>query len=148
MELSGKYRFNTDRQRVWELLNDPEFISRAIPKAKNLVVEGDGKYRAEMSVGIGFIRGKFRGAVEITDKAEPESYKLRAEGKGAVGAVKGDGLVTLTEISENQTEVSIDGSARVSGLIGAAGDRALSGAAQKLMDKFFENLASQINKTS
>ena len=146
MELNGEYRFNASRQKVWDLLNDPEFVASAIPGAKNLSVEGPGKYRAEVSVGMGFIRGKFTGTVETTDMREPESYRLNAEGKGAIGSVQGDGDVKLTEIAPDQTMVAISGTAHVSGLIGRAGDKALRGAAQSLMDKFFEKLSKETDK--
>ena len=36
MDMTGQYRIPAARQRVWELLNDPEVLAKAIPGCEQL----------------------------------------------------------------------------------------------------------------
>lgn len=126
------------------MLNDPDTIAKAVPGAHRLIHEGDDRYRAEMSVGMGFIRGRFSGALQITDKVEPESYRLHVEGSGGVGSIKGSGVLRLTEVTPDICLVTVSGDATVSGLIARAGERTLRNAANSMIKKFFENLERQV----
>ena len=36
MKLTGSYKIPTDKQTVWNALNDPKILEKCIPDAKNL----------------------------------------------------------------------------------------------------------------
>ncbi len=144
MEITGEYRLKGSRQQVWDLLNDPDELAKAIPGADRLIAEGPDKYRAEMSVGVGMIRGKFSGAVEVSDKVEPESYRMAVDGKGGAGWLKGDGQISLVEDGPDSTKVSVAGDASVGGLLARVGQRMVRNVANSLMKQFFQNVEKQV----
>ncbi len=144
MEITGEFKLKGTRQEVWDVLNDPEKLEKAIPGTDRLVVEGPDRYRAEMSVGIGMIRGKFIGAVLVEDKVEPESYRMIVDGKGSAGWLKADGALNLAEAGAAVTVVSVKGDASVGGLLARVGQRMVRNVANSLMKQFFQNVNKQL----
>ena len=53
MILSGTYEFRAPRQRVWELLQDPEVLAKALPGTERLVLSAEDKFDGVMKVSIG-----------------------------------------------------------------------------------------------
>ena len=80
---------------MWELLHDPVALQRMVPGCQSLQAESDTRFSATLAVGVGPIRGRFSGAVEIEDVAAPESYRMTLSGQGPTGFVSGEGLITL-----------------------------------------------------
>lgn len=144
MEITGEYRLKGSRQEVWAVLNDPDQLAKTIPGAAQLVEEGPDRYRAEMSVGVGMIRGKFSGNVAVKDKVEPESYRMTVDGKGGAGWLQGDGTITLAEAGEDATTVSVTGDASVGGMLARVGQRMVRNVANSLMKQFFQNVEKQV----
>lgn len=144
MEITGEYRLKGTRQEVWDLLNDPKELEKAIPGTDRLVVESPDRYRAEMSIGVGMIRGKFSGDVVVQDKVEPESYRMLVDGKGGTGWLKGDGKLKLSEVGEGETLVNVEGDASVGGLLATVGQRMVRNVANSLMKQFFQNVDKQL----
>lgn len=144
MEITGEFKLKGSRQEVWDVLNDPEELAKAIPGADKLIEEGPDRYRAEMSVGVGMIRGKFNGNVVVEDKVPPESYKMTVDGKGGAGWLKGGGKIELTETGEATTTVNVAGEASVGGLLARVGQRMVRNVANSLMKQFFQNVEKQV----
>lgn len=143
MEISGEYRIKGTRQAVWNVLDDPDSLAKAIPGVDRLVVERPDLYRAEMSVGVGFIRGRFKGMVEITEKLEPESFRMVMTGKGTAGSISGSGTVKLTEAGAQETVANVTGDVKLSGLLGRAGNKTIRNVAHAVMQQFFQNVEKQ-----
>ena len=139
MQLSGKHRLALSRLRVWQLLNDPQVLARATPGVKTLVPDGEDRFKAELELGLGPIRGVFGGHVEVCDKQEPSDLTLRVEGNGTVGGMRAEGKLRLEEAGQ-ETVVHYQGNALVAGTLAAVGSRLFSGMARKLAAEFFENL--------
>jgi carbon monoxide dehydrogenase subunit G len=146
LEIKSDFKLKASRQLVWEVLNDPRALEAAIPGADTLVEVGPDRYRAEMSVGIGLIRGRFGGNVEVKDKVEPESYRMTVDGQGPGGWLKGEGKLSLAETAPEETVVTVDGDASVGGLLARVGQRMLGNASNSLMKQFFKNIEQEVAK--
>ncbi len=144
MEITGEFKIKGDRQEVWDVLNDPDALEKAIPGADKLIEESPDHYKAEMSVGVGMIRGRFGGSVVVQDKVEPESYRMTVDGKGGAGWLRGDGQIQLTESGSGQTQISVAGDASVGGLLARVGQRMVRNVANSLMKQFFQNIEKQV----
>ena len=144
MDISGEFMLNGPRQLVWDTLNDPEALEKAIPGLDKLTQDGEDSFTAEMSVGVGIIRGKFVGSVQTRDKVPPQSYRLIVEGKGAAGWVKGDGMLSLAEANADTTTVTVRGEASVGGLLARVGQRMVRNVANSLMKQFFQEMDKQV----
>jgi uncharacterized protein len=143
MKLAGTYTIPAPRDKVWQHLMNPETLARALPGCEKMQPNPDGSFTAALKVGIGAVRGSYNGRVEILDPKPPESYRLKVEGKGAGGFVKGDGTLSLAE-NAGGTLITYTGEAQVGGVIASVGQRLLEAAARQVVGKFFEAFAEQV----
>ena len=140
MKISGTYTLPVPRERAYQMMQDPEVLSRAIPGCQGLEKTGENEYRMKMLMALASLSGAFEGKVRITDQEPPSSFRLVVEGSGRIGFVKGDGLLKLRAV-DGGTEVSYEGDAQVGGTIAAIGQRLIDGTAKMMTKKFFEKLA-------
>ncbi len=143
MKIEGNHTLAAPRDIVWKSLLDPGLLARAIPGCEKLEAQPDGSYRAEMSVGIAAVKGRYHGRIEILDPVAPERYRMKVEGQGTGGFVKGEGVLTLVERS-GETHVIYSGEAQVGGIIANVGQRLLQGAARQIVGRFFEAFAREL----
>lgn len=134
---------NAPRERVYQMLRDPDLLQGCIPGVQTFQAEGPNRYVAKLQAGIAAIKGNFSGVVEIDDEVPPSSYTLRVEGSGGPGFVKGVAKVTLTDVG-NATKVDVDGDGQVGGMIAGVGQRMLLPAARTMMNQFFGCMQSKI----
>lgn len=146
MKLAGTALLPGTREEVWKLLTDPERLAKILPGAERLEPDGPDRYKVSVKFGIAAITGKYAGAVQLTDQKPPDSLRMRVEGKGSPGFMKGEGEIQLRQKGE-QTDVHYSGEAQVGGLIASVGQRMIEGAAKKIVQQFFEAAAAQLRKT-
>ncbi len=139
MNITGTHTVPATRERVWEMLHDPETLQRTVPGCQSLTVESPTRFSAELSVGVGPIRGRFSGSVEIKDIDAPESYTMTLNGQGPTGFVSGEGTITLSEDGE-ATLVSVEADAQVGGTLAQIGSRMIQTAVRMVMGQFFDAL--------
>lgn len=142
MELTGEHTFNVPREKVWKFMLDPEVLKACLPGCEKLEAVGEDEYVATMKIGISFIRGTFSGKVKITDKIEPESYKMQVEGSGPQGQVSGVGSLELVDQGES-TLVRYVGEANVRGSLARVGARMIQPAAKTIVGQFFEKMEKE-----
>ena len=158
MKLNGTALVPAAREKVWQALTDPAFLAKCLPGAQSLTPDGPGRYKVSLKMGIAAFSGKFDGSVQLSDEHPPESFRMAVEGRGAPGFLKGQGTMTLREENRHaanqgsartaariavQTEVRYDGEAQVGGVIASVGSRMIEAAAKKIIQQFFDAVASQ-----
>lgn len=137
MEMKGEKIIKTSRERVWEALNDPSQLLKAIPGAQSVEKIDDVNLTATVKTKIGPISAKFNGKIKLSDIDPPNSYKLTGEGTGgAAGFAKGQAEVNLSD-HEDGTKLSYSVNASVGGKLAQIGQRLIDTAANKLADEFF-----------
>ena len=144
MELTGDHTFAAPRERVWQFLLDPETLRQCLPGCERLEAVGPDEYEATMKLGVAAIRGTYTGRVKISDKQEPERYRMLVEGKGGAGQVSGEGLLELFD-EGGQTRVHYTGTANVRGTLARVGARVMQPAAKMVVGQFFTCLADKAN---
>jgi len=142
MDLSGDHTFAAPRERVWQFMLDPETLRQCLPGCERLEEVGPDEYEATMKIGVAMIRGTYQGRVKISDKQEPERYRMLVEGKGAAGQITGEGLLELYE-EGGQTRVHYSGTANVRGTLARVGARVMQPAANMIVGQFFNCLAGK-----
>lgn len=142
MNITGSHTVPASRERVWELLHDPDALQRMVPGCQTLDAETPTKFSATLAVGVGPIRGRFSGSVEIEDLAVPESYKMTLSGQGPTGFVSGEGKINLTEDGDD-TLVEVEADAQVGGTLAQIGSRMIQTAVRMLMGQFFDALTRE-----
>lgn len=145
MRLQGERPFGVARETLFRALEDPQVLGRTLPGVKELVAEGQGRYRTVLELALGPFKGQFRGQVEVRERCPPESLALRLSVESPVGRAEGEGRLFLEE-AEGATRMRYEGEARLMGGLAALGGRLLLGAAQGLLDQFFRNLEAELGR--
>lgn len=145
MDMSGEYRIQAPRQRVWEALNDAEMLRRCIPGAETVTKTSDTEFTAEATIKVGPVKAKFAGRVTLSDIDPPNGYTISGEGQGgAAGFGKGGAKVSLTEDGPMATVLHYTAEAQVGGKLAQIGSRLIQGTAKKLADEFFAAFAAAV----
>ena len=132
-------------EAVWEALLDPARLAAVIPGCHELEQVAENDYRAEVSLGVGPVRGRFRARVALSDMDPPKAVRLSGGLDGPLGASRGEGRVRLAP-ENGGTRVGYDYSVEISGKVAAVGGRLLEGAAGLVIKQFFDRLARQVAK--
>lgn len=144
MKLQGSHLLPAKPQEVWNLLTDPERLAKCLPGCERLEPLGNSRYSVVLKLGLAAISGSYRGSVELTDLDPPKSYRMKVEGKGAAGFMRGEGRIELSE-KRGKTEVRYEGEAHVGGMIAAVGQRMIEAAARRILRQFFESAVALLN---
>jgi carbon monoxide dehydrogenase subunit G len=140
VKVSGSAVLNADVGRVYEALTDPRTLAAAIPGCERLELVAPDVYDMVVTVGVGSIKGTYKGRVELADQAAPRSFTLRASGAGAPGTVSAECRMLLVDEAAARTRVEYDADAVVGGVVGGVGQRMLGGVARKLAGQFFSGM--------
>ena len=143
MKVEGSYTYDAPRDRVWSMLMNPDALKECIPGCESMTPSGEDAYEATMKVGVGAIRGTYKGNIRITDKVEPSNYKLQVDGRGGAGFVRGVAEIELVDQGQT-TLVNVNGDGSVGGTVAGVGQRMLGGVAKMLMGQFFDCLKKQL----
>ena len=145
MKLTGSYQINLKKQKVWEALNDPEILKKAIPGCEEFVKNSDTEFTAKATNKIGPFNASFTGDIELGDLDPPNSYKISGSGDSPVGFASGEATVKL-EDHENGTKLVYEVHANVGGKIAQVGSRLIDMTAKKMADIFFGRFSKLISK--
>jgi 2-furoyl-CoA dehydrogenase large subunit len=143
LEGSGETFVPAAPELVWDTLLDPAKLAAVIPGCHSLDLVAENSYEAEISLGVGPVRGRFHATVEMSELDPPKSARLSGGLAGPLGTSKGAGRVRL-EATDGGTNVSYDYTVDISGKVAAVGGRMLEGAARVVVGQFFQRLVAQV----
>lgn len=143
LDIGGEERFDTDIQRMWSLLNDPEVLARCIPGCKAMTETAPDRFRIDLNLKVASVGGTMEGAVALTEKEPPAQCKIEVEGAGTLGTGKGQATFHLSE-ENGQTLMKYQGVGEVGGLVAGVGQRILKGVAKHLVGRFFTALRAEL----
>ena len=143
MEITETYRMPAPPDRVWSMLMDPEVIRQCMPGCGALVATGEDRYKATLTVALAAITGTYEGTIVLSDKAPPSSYRMRVEGQGRPGFVKGEATITL-RADGSETVVDVAGQVHTGGTIARLGQRLVANVSKMMQDRFFSNLRRRV----
>lgn len=140
MKIEGSYDIPVPRQKVWDAFLDPERLRQAMPGCEKLESIGSDEFRATLKIGVAAVKGTFEGKVRLSDKNPPDSYRMAVEGSGGPGFVRGETVITLSDI-EGGTRVSYTADVQIGGLIAGVGQRMIGGVSKMMADQFFNRMS-------
>ncbi len=144
MEMSGEYRIQATREKVWDALNDPDILKQAIPGCEEIDRLSETEMTAKVIAKVGPVKATFTGQVTLSDLDPPNSYRISGEGKGGpAGFAKGGANVRL-EADGDTTILKYDVDATVGGKLAQLGARLIDGTAKKMAGEFFSNFAEVV----
>jgi carbon monoxide dehydrogenase subunit G len=143
MKLAATYEFNAPREKVFAALIEPTILQKCIDGCESMEKTGEDSYNAHLKIGVAGIKGSYVGKIRIDDKKPPESFTLRADGKGAPGWVKGTARIQISSKGEG-SELLCESEGHIGGVIAAVGSRLVDAVAKKMLDEFFHKLGEQL----
>jgi 2-furoyl-CoA dehydrogenase large subunit len=128
------------RQAVWDMLLDPKTLEAIVPGAHGIQKLSDTHFRADVTLGVGPVKGRYKAEIRLADLVPPSSVTLTGETSGALGFGGGTGFVTLEE-ANGITTIRYRYEAGLGGKVASVGGRLLDGAARFVIGQFFSALA-------
>ncbi|CCH02897.1 hypothetical protein FAES_4898 [Fibrella aestuarina BUZ 2] len=144
MQLTGSHVVNAPVQTIWAMLMDTDVLAQIVPAVSRLEKVAENEYKAIAEIKLGPVSGSFSGSLSLADIRENEGYTLLVKQNSKIGNADATVNMALKPVGDNQTEVSFDGNARLSGLLARTGQRVISGVATTLTKQFFENLEGAV----
>jgi uncharacterized protein len=142
MKLDGTHQIQAPRDRVFQLLTDPEVLKRCIPGCERLEQTADNTFSVTLKTGVGSIKGLFNGTARLEDLRAPEHFRMVVDGKGTPGFLKGTGDLDLSPEGEN-TAIHYTGDIQVGGTIASVGQRMIQASAKMMATQFFTALEAE-----
>jgi carbon monoxide dehydrogenase subunit G len=143
LKIEGTYLFHAPRERVWQVLLDPEIMAQCMPGCESMNEVAPDQFEAVMKVGVASVKGTYKGKVAIKDKQAPSHYVLSGQGSGGPGFMQGDVAIDLEE-QGGQTVLKYSTDAKIGGLIASLGQRMMNGVAKMMVDQFFKKMETFI----
>ncbi len=136
MDMTGEYRLEAPREKVWAALNNPETLKLSIPGCEELEKESETEFTAKVVAKVGPVKARFGGKVTLSDIDAPNGYNISGEGQGGA-------QITLEPDGE-ATVLSYVVTATVGGKLAQIGSRLVDVAAKKMARQFFEKFAEAV----
>lgn len=143
VKISGKHTLAAPRDKVWAFLMDPACIRKIILGCERLEEVAPDTYEATLKLGIAAIKGTYNGSVQLLEKTAPTHYRMRLDGSGTPGFVKGDAVIDLEE-EGGQTILTYDADTQVGGLIATVGQRMIGGVAKMVISQSLKKLEDEL----
>ena len=147
MEISDTHSFAATPEEVWAVLMDPDAIRACLRGCRELRPIGDNQYQADMVIGVGAVSGMFSATVTLSDQSPPTSYRISVDATGKQGFARGSADVLLTRVPAG-TDVQVNASAEVGGLLARVGQRLIEGVARMTVAGFFSCLAARLRAST
>lgn len=148
MHLKGTYTLPASAKTIWNKLMDADILADITPGISKLEKVKEDTFIAISEIKMGPVDGSFKGDLEISDKNEPSNFILNIKQNSKIGNVSASIGISIKEVSDQTSEVSFDGKAKLSGLLARMGQRVLSGVANTLSKQFFKALEKELAQTA
>src|SRR5215217_6326341 len=149
MLLKGDVSIRAPRKQVWDFLTDPNQIGQCVPGVEKIeIVEPNKKYRGVVSVGLGGVKARFNGEVDVLEMQEPNKAKLKAHGTATGTAADVLSEMTLSDGSDGTTLVHWTADVSVSGQLASLAARLMLPVSQKLSEQFYNEVRRRIETGS
>ncbi len=137
MKIKGSYTFPAKPDEVWDLLLDPNVLLQVIPGLESVEVHPDGNILATAMVGVGPVKGKFSGKLQLLDQQKPNHVRVIGEGKGGPGFMKGECILD-SALQDSSTVVNYQADVQIGGTLASVGQRLVDAATNSVMQQGFE----------
>lgn len=145
MLLKGDVTIRAPRKQVWDFLTDPNQIGQCVPGVEKIeIIEPNKKYRGVVSIGLGSVKARFNGDVDVLELDEPNRAKLKAHGTatGTVADLLSE--MSLSDGADGSTVVHWTADVNVSGQLASLASRLMLPVSQKLSEQFYNEVRRKI----
>lgn len=147
MTLGGTFVFAGPRTVVWDLLQDPDVLAKALPGTRTLTRAGDDRFEGVMKVSLGPVTAaEFAVVVTLKDQTPPSHFGMNIDGKGGVGFVRGSASIDLADAEAGGTLMTYSSDVQIGGRIAAVGQRLIESVARMMTKQALDALNAELQK--
>jgi len=144
VEIEGTYEIDAPRELVWEMVLDPDVLSRVMPGCEKLERTGENEYKGKMRIKVGPVDGVYQGTLNLSELRPLEGFHLAVNGRGASGNIRGEGGLQLETAEDGGTLLRYVGQGEVSGRMASVGQRLTQSSARAITKQCLNNLDRQV----
>jgi uncharacterized protein len=145
VNFGGRYLFLAPRLEVWAALNDTEILKAAIPGCQRIDWMSETELEAAIAVNLGVMKPVFKGDLILSDVRPAERYTLTGKGRGGLlGLAHASADIALSDDPDG-TDLLFTATGQASGQIMKFGRAIVGASAQKVIDRFFERIATAMD---
>lgn len=144
LHFEGNLTIRASREQVWAFLLDPHAVSKCLPDVQRLEIVEEGRFKAVVRVGVGFIKGNFSFDMSLGDLRSPSHAVISGRGGGMGSAVDLRSTIDLVEVDPETTILQWKADVVISGTIASVGARILSSTVEKKTGELFECIKTQL----
>lgn len=143
--LDGGVLIRTTPDRIYQSLNNLEFMVTAIPDLQSYKIVDADHFEAKIKIGISLVRGTVDMKFFLTDKVEGQRAKLVGDGAGAGSNLHIESTFELSS-AQDGTMMKWYSDAELGGVISGIGGSMLKGQSEKMISQIFQNIKSKLEK--
>lgn len=143
LDIGGEEAFDAPTEQLWSALNDPAVLKQCIPGCKDMIADGEDRYKLVLALKVASVGGSFEGEISLSEKMPPSQCKISVSGAGSLGNGSGAATFSLTP-QPTGTLMRYSGEGEIGGLVAGVGQRILKGVAKHLIGQFFVALRRQL----
>ncbi len=145
MLIKGSVMIHAPQKKVWDFLTDPDQIGQCVPGMEKIeTIEPMKKFRGIVLVGLGSVKARFSGDVEIVELDEPVRAKLKAHGTATGSAADVVSEMRLSREDDHATRVDWTADINVSGQLASLASRLMAPVTQKLANIFYDEVRKRV----
>jgi carbon monoxide dehydrogenase subunit G len=146
VKVEGTFAFRGPRPAVWDLLQDPAVLAKAMPGARRLERTAGDRFEGVMKVSLGPVTAaEFALSVTIADERPPEHLTMAIDSKGQLGFTRGTATIDLDDAPDGGTTMRYVSELQIGGRIAAVGQRVLETAARMMTEKGLQALQEELD---
>jgi carbon monoxide dehydrogenase subunit G len=144
MIVEGNVKINAPREKVWEFLTSPDFVTGCAPGVNSIeVVVPDKQFKAIATIGFGSAKVVFEADVEWLEMYENRFAKMKAHGK-----TPGSGVDMISEMRltnhDQMTDLDWKADIMIVGQLASTAARLMSGVTRNITSTFFDCVKGKI----
>jgi carbon monoxide dehydrogenase subunit G len=143
MDLRGDYHLAAEPASAWPMLVDPEVLRSVLPGCSEFREVAPEQYRVTLTVNLVAFQATVGGDVTITDRAPPDSYRVRVYGSGSAGSLEVGGVLRLAPDGSG-SRLAYDLRIETTGALALMGSQVLEPAAKLIMGQFLSAMDGAI----
>ena len=149
MKFNQKAVIGAPREPLWNFLMDIPKVAQLLPGVDKIEQLDKDTYQGALKVRVGPISLNLQGKIILEERDQANwraTLRAEASDRMAAGAMRGKTSMTLTEISANETELSVDTDVNILGKIGEFGQPIIRRKADAMLKEFVENIKKELAK--
>ncbi len=125
MKLQGERVFSAPRDVVWNVLNDPQAMAKAMPGVESIDVHDDRRWTAKVKIPLGLGALRMKVDMETVEARAPEFARMEIKGSGVGAALTMETSFTLGDAPGGGTAMTWAADVTLAGPVGSMGQHVL-----------------------